>query len=234
MGEVLAESYIVCVMLISCFIEEAEFACTDRSEFYCEKRWWGNDISHDFFFLFSGKQSSLFLGSRILSVKHLNSLLKVHQLNLSQTLRRIAVCYSRQQKHAEHYKTQMFSFTNKMKATLVRWPRSLELNLNPSHEGIWMWSVWATGPPVVSWPSAGFVPFTCLLSTLDDRSPKKLLWKSALLICTEHIWIKATGFVLKNGWDDFFSLWFCCVKFHRMIVIWAGFIRPNMIFHSTF
>lgn len=75
----------------------------------------------------------------------------------------------------------LFYFTNKMKATLVRWPQSLELNLNPSHEGIWMWSVWATGPPVVSWPSAGFVPFTCLLSTLDDRSPKKLLWKSALL-----------------------------------------------------
>lgn len=69
-----------------------------------------------FFFLFSGKQSSMFLGSRILSVKHLNSLLKVHQLNLSQTLRRIAVCYSRQQKHAEHYKTQMFSFT-----LLIKW-----------------------------------------------------------------------------------------------------------------
>lgn len=191
-------SVCVCVLSISCFIEWAEFACIDQSGFHCEKQWQEKDLSHDFFFFFLGNRHHFFW-------EHFDSLVKVHQLSLSQTLRKITLHYSRPHKTCWNTATppHMFSFTflaNKMKATLVRRPRSLELNLNASHEGIWVRLVWATGPPVVSWPSAGLVPFTCLLSTLHDWSPKKLHWRTVLLICTENIWIKATGFDLKNGW----------------------------------
>lgn len=62
----------VCVRLmsISCFIEEAAFACTDRSDFHCEKKK-AEKKSLSTLMNQYGKQLALCLGRTIPSVTHL-------------------------------------------------------------------------------------------------------------------------------------------------------------------